>query len=239
MLGVLIALGLGVVATAISQRSDVGDARDALAFEIGETVGQARERVNFGPCIERRLDEVTAIVDAAEKSGRLPPVGKLSTAPWRTWDRGVWDSTIASQTAFHFPRAEANGLTALYRFVDLLNDSNRRELDVWSRLYSLVGPGRAFSPAEAERTRETIIEARTLHRFITLSGIRADQIATAYRLKVDAGEVRDYAENPVAKLAICQPIPRDAPPTYGQAPWEDIVATARAHPITVSSGGVR
>src|SRR5262245_23043489 len=97
VLGVLVALGLGAVATDIGWRVEVDRARTALTYELGETVGQADERVKYASCVERRLDRIAQIVEQAAASGRLPPIGDISNPMFRTWNRGVWDSAVSSQ----------------------------------------------------------------------------------------------------------------------------------------------
>ncbi len=84
VLGVLIALALGAVASAIGWQIDAIDARRALALELGEILGQAQERVIARDCIEHRLDAVAAVLDQAAASGQLPPLGDLGDPPRRT-----------------------------------------------------------------------------------------------------------------------------------------------------------
>lgn len=236
VLGVLVALGLGAIATEIGWRVEVGKAREALAFELGETVGQAQERVNHSSCVERRLDELARIVEQAAEDGRLPPLGAISKPEFYTWNREVWDSAVSSQAATHFPREEAGAFVGANAFVDILKDTSLRELDVWTRLYGLVGPGRPVSPEEIAALRAAIGEARLLNRVMAMAGLRARQLVTAYGLEYDEATARDYAEIPIADVPICGPIAADAPPTYGHAPLQDIIRNATEHPLTRDSG---
>ena len=89
IIGVLVAFGLGAIATEIAWRTDVWQARDALSYELGEAIGQGRERVKVAPCIERRLDQLAQIVSDAERAGRLPPLGDIRQPPWRTCNSGI------------------------------------------------------------------------------------------------------------------------------------------------------
>ena len=129
ILGVLVALGLGAIATEIVWRAEVHQARDALGHELGEAIGQGRERVNVAPCVERRLNQLARIISDSERDGQLPPLGDIRQPPWRTWNSGIWDSAVAAQTASHFPREEAIGFVSFYEFVALLRSVNARELD--------------------------------------------------------------------------------------------------------------
>jgi hypothetical protein len=105
VLGVLIALALGAVAAAIGWQIDAIDARRALSLELGEIRGQAEERVLARDCIEQRLDSVATVLDQAEASGQLPPLGPIGDPPFLTWSTGVWDSTISADIASQGPRA--------------------------------------------------------------------------------------------------------------------------------------
>lgn len=236
VLGVLIALGLGVIATEIGWKVEVAIAREALAFELGETVGQADERVNFSPCVERRLDQITRIVEKAEKDGRLPAIGNIANPPFRTWNRGVWDSAVSSQTAAHFPREEAAAFVGLNEFVSILSESNVRELDVWTKLYGLVGPGRPLSAPEVAALRAAIGEARLVNRTMGMASVRATQFATAYDLEYDVATARDYSDSPLTDFPICKPIPPEAPGTYGHAPLQDVIRRSKENPFTRTPG---
>lgn len=231
ILGVMVALGLGAIATEIGWRRDVTDARAALAFEFGDGIGQGKLIVRVTPCVEQRLDQLTRIVADAESSGRLPPVGAIGTPPWHTWDSGVWDSAIASQTVSHFPPDEASGIVGFYNFLSILRENTSRELDLWTRLYALVGPGRIFTAEEARQVDATIGEARLTHRLMARAAIRSEQLARAYRLAYDKDTASIYTRKPNTAQTICQPIPAQAPATYGQAPFEGVIEFARANPL--------
>ena len=237
ILGVLVALGLGAIATEIAWRTDVRQSRDALSYELGEAIGQGRERVNVAPCIEGRLDQLARIVSDAKRDGRLPPLGDIKQPPWRTWNSGIWDSAVAARTASHFPRKEAIGLVSFYEFVGMLRTVNARELDAWTRLHTLVGPGRRFGPEVAARMHAAIGEARFLHRFMALSSIRADQIASAYTLRHDDRTAREYSDKPLSAAQICGPISPQAASAYGQAPFNNIIERAKSSPTSGLSGG--
>lgn len=232
VLGVLIALGLGAVATEIGWRIEVDRTRDALALELGETVGQADERIQYAPCVERRLDQLADIVEAAAISGRLPPLGNISLPSFRTYSRGIWDSAVSSQTASHFPSEEAGAFVSLNEFVTLLQQTGVRELDVWTQLYGLVGPGRAIAPDELASLRQAISEARLLHRVMSMAALRGKQIAVAYSLMYDDATARRYRDKPLSQFGICKPIGTDPPASYGQAPMRNILQSAAENPIT-------
>jgi hypothetical protein len=231
ILGVLIALGLGAVADEIGWRIEVSQARGALSLELGESIGQAVERTRFSPCVEQRLDQLAQVVDEAASTGRLPPSGDIQFPSFRTWPHGVGDGIVNSEAAAHFDRDELAAISSMNEFFAIMGELNKRELDVWTRLYVLVGPGRTLLPAEAADLRLAIGEARLVNRRLALSGIRAKQTADAYGLLYDVAAGREYVERPLPEFAICRPIGSTPPPHYGQAPMPHIIERALSTPV--------
>src|SRR5436309_9326326 len=81
VVGVLIALGAEQVVEAIHWTREVASAREALGYEIADSVGQGYEREHIYDCVEQRLDTLAAIVDKAADTGRLPPLGSPASTP--------------------------------------------------------------------------------------------------------------------------------------------------------------
>ncbi len=236
VLGVLIALALGAVATWIGWRIDVADARSSISDELGEIAGQGKFRERTYGCSEAKLDQIAAVLAAAEASGRLPAIGPIGEPVYLSWSRGVWDSTIASTTASHFAREELDNLSGVYEFVDIIRARTQVELDAWTRLYAIVGPGRAIGLAEINELRAALSQARQTNRQITTAAVRATQTIDAFDLPVNRGTVRDYAGVPLTRY--CSLIaPPDGRP-YGQAPQHDAIDRVRANPITRETIGV-
>lgn len=232
VLGVLIALGLGAIASEIGWWWEVRGAREAMSGELGELIGQAEERVNIDGCIERRLDELASIVRDAEIAGKLPPIGQISTPPYRSWPVGVWQSTLAAQSAAHLDRELLDNYSTAYDFVARLSAMHDREFDAWTRLHMLVGPGRALTAEEARELRQALSQARFANRFVTLNGLRMKQVTIAYRLGYDAEEAAAYNKRPQDSFEICRPMGSDIPGAYGAAPFAGTVKRAIDNPIT-------
>jgi hypothetical protein len=223
VIGVLIALGAEQVVEAMHWRGQVTEAERAMSFELGDSIGQSIERQRLNPCIERRLDEIGQVLDGADKTGRLPPLGAIGAAPYRTWIRGSWDSTRQGQTASHFSRRELTNLGAVYGFIDKIDAMVTPEQQVWAQLGAISGPGRPIGSAEIASLRSAEAQARLLHRLTTIAGIRARQIAEDARIRSDAGVVREYTEKHLSDYDICKPIPPQVSRSYRYAPLENSV----------------
>lgn len=235
VLGVLIALALGAVASEIGWLIDVHNAKKAIGEELGEILGQGRERERLYPCVERKLTAISEVLNDADKTGRLAAVGDIGDPPWRTWPHNVWDSTIGSDTAGHFDRGTLDNISGVYELVSFINHYTDEEIDAWRRLYAIVGPGRAISHDEVGSLRDALSSARLSNRMITSSSIRASQIARAYELPVDEDTVSQWAKSPIDRY--CAPIARPNGETYGQASMQDAFERVQKHPITRESLG--
>lgn len=236
VLGVLIALMLGAVATWIGWKIDVADARRSLSEEIGEISGQARYRVRANDCMEAKFDAIGRILATAERAGRLPPVGPIGEPIMLTWSTGVWNSVISADIGSHLGRDELDNLSGVYEMVGIINARTQGELDAWTRLYAIVGPGRVVATSEVTDLRGTLAQARVINRQIVAASLRLNQTVAAFDLPASKGAIQAYGSAPLRRY--CAPI---APPdgrTYGQAPMADVVARISANPITRDSVGI-
>ena len=235
VLGVLIALALGAIATEIGWLIDVRNAKEAIGEELGEILGQGRERVRIHACVERKLTDVAAILDGAEESGRLPAVGDIGDPPWRTWSHNVWDSTIGSDTAGHFDRDTLDNISGVYEFVTIINHYSDVEMDAWRRLYAIVGPGRAVGHDEITSLRDALSSARLSDRMMAGSSLRMAQMADAYDLPMNRETVAQFGAAPIDRY--CGPIRKAGGESYGEAPMGNMVDRVQKNPITRESIG--
>jgi hypothetical protein len=228
--GVLIALSLGAIAAEIGWLLDVRSAKSAISEELGEILGQARERERIYPCVDRKLATISAILVEAEKTGQLPPVGPIGDPAWRTWSHNVWDSTINSDTAGHFDRDTLDNISGVYEFVTIINRYSEQEVDAWRRLYAIVGPGGPIEDREVVGLRDALSSARLANRMMTGSSLRMAQMARAFDLPVDWDTVAEYGDAPIDRY--CAPIGKAAGGAYGEAPMPEMVDRIRKNPIT-------
>jgi hypothetical protein len=228
VIGVLIALGLEQAVEAWHWREQVADARDALGDQLGEAIGQGRERINTSACTDARLATLAAMLDQATDSGRLPPIGDIGVPPLRTWSTGNWESAVASQAAEHIPMRTRSIYSLLFGYADVERRASEDELRQWQQLYALAGPGRRIETAEIAGLRDAIINARTDNQVIDFMAIRMQQVIDSVRLPFDRKFALSY-DRPRSAYSICQPI-GPVPLHYGEAPIRDAIARARSAP---------
>lgn len=236
ILGVLIALMLGAVATWIGWKIDVADARQSIGEELGEIAGQGKYRERAYDCVERKLDSIATILDSAEQGGRLPPLGELREPGWLSWSNGVWTSVIGADIGSHLSRSELDNLAGVYEMLDIISGRSADEIVTWTKLYAIVGPGRAISPDEIRDLRADVTDARAQNRQIVAASIRIQQSIDAFDLPVNRATIAQYGNAGIGSF--CAPI---APPNgkpYGQAPAADVVKRVIARPTTRDETGL-
>lgn len=220
VLGVLIALALGKVADDLGWHFQVQEAKATLAAEVSESVGQGIDRMQTLHCVERRLDEIAAVVNAATETGTLPPMAATGWPPFQTYPSGVWESVLASQTGAHFPSEQLNALASIYRISALAESAGQRETELWAGLSALAGPGRKFQPQEASDARRAISQARFYNRYMAMMGARLNQMSEGLDLPLDRKLLEERRASPQASRLICQPRSRVHAPAYGDGIWD-------------------
>jgi len=237
---VIVVLGVGVAMAAQQAvelwhwRSQVAEARALIASELANNVAQATMRLRTEKCGEHRLDELATILDAASKTGTLPPVGDIGTPPPTLWLSGAWESAQGSQAAVHFPREELATLTTIYHFIQSASDAGHEETIQWDLLYTLVGPGRRLDPASEARLREALTRARSINRGMTvISGnvIRRVKVLDLTFSSNDLDMIALGEREPLVRSRnefsstgyVCSPI-EAVPTVYGQSRWKYVPA---------------
>jgi len=170
VIGVCIALGAEQTVEWLHWRKQVEEAREVIATEVAANLSSAIVRIRNKDCVERRLDELAQILDQAAVKGGLPPLGDIRMPPRSIWPTGAWDSVVASQTATHFPRQQLADLAGVYKFVQRLETFSGREIDAWTVLFSMTGPGRRLDSSSESEIRKSLSSARYSNRVLASLG---------------------------------------------------------------------
>ncbi|MBV9548779.1 MAG: hypothetical protein JO256_03790 [Alphaproteobacteria bacterium] len=233
VLGVATALAAEQGVEWLHWRSEVAQVRAGLAIELGRVMQYGIERVRTAKCTEDRLNELARILDSAMRSGKLPPIGSIGSAPTRPWVSIAWQSVTQSQTASHFSSEELNRFGLIYNAVPALAEAQGEELKAWSDLSTMTGPGRPLNPSLESTLQTALARARYLNRFMaSIGGSEVTRIA-ALKLPFTAEDQRQintalHAPSPQGQFAMCAPL-SDAPSTYGQqAPYEWVMDRLKA-----------
>ena len=231
VVGVLIALAAEQVVEAIHWKQRIHESNKALELELGEAVGQGVVRGDESPCIEQRLDWLAAVVDEAAKSKHLPPIGRIARPQYFTWPSGAWQSMVNGEIANHEDREQLQALSGAYDFITDLNQEQLREMDIWTNIYQLVGPGRDFTGEDARAARVAIGQARTANRMIALGSLRFTQLLKVYDIAYDSASAKLYTDdNKRERAGRCSPMGA-AEPHYGEAPMKGVIERVLANPL--------
>jgi hypothetical protein len=236
VVGVLIALGAEQVVEAVHWKQRLDESNKALELELGGSVGQAIVRVDQSPCVEARLDWLAAVVDKSAASKHLPAIGRVPSPKYFTWPSGAWQSMVSGDIANHQEREKLQALSGAYDFINDLNQYQLREIDAWTSVYQLVGPGREFDSADAAAARKAIGEARSINRMISLGALRMIQLLRIYGIAYDPASVRLYTgDDKRERAGHCHPV--GAPEAhYGEAPDKGVIQRVLANPLTKPKG---
>jgi hypothetical protein len=160
VLGVLIALGAEQAVEWLHWRHQVEVASEAIAFDLKRTVGGAAAQDAHTVCTVERLREMDAVIDQAQRTGRLPPFGWSFLPPSASWTFESWSALTSGQILSHFPNREQIILSGLAGELERMRQTRREESEDWSTLQMLSGPGRPIGDAELAQARMALIHAR-------------------------------------------------------------------------------
>lgn len=217
VLGVCVALGAEQAVEWVHWRNQVDQALEVLAAELTLNIAHGGERVVREACIEARLDRLADILDAASRSGVLPPAAEFGSAPRRNWTRGAWDSVMSSQVAAHLSRNQLTQLSMIYEEIQSESELNTKEAAAWTDLYAMVGPGRRMDPVLDQALHAALGRARSANREMALNG--GQMARRAQRLDLPySDEDRQYIAAIIHHARDCTLPGTVIPPHYGEAP---------------------
>ena len=160
VLGVLIALGAEQSVAALRERHAADEARRNVLAEVQLNLGFIRDRVSNEPCIDRRLDELAALL-ARARDGALDPaptwIGRPGIDPVFS-ER--WQSATASGRSSLFDPVEHGNFDLLYSLLARVNAHETHEQAAWTQLRTLeTWPG-PLGPAARLAFAQALQEAR-------------------------------------------------------------------------------
>ena len=210
VVGVLTALGAEASVEALHWRHQSELAHEALAYDMKRVMGWAGEIDVQGPCIDARLTELDAILDKAQESGRLPPLGPLAKPIGAAWNLRAWCGPhLRTDPRSLFRTRNRPGWRRSPGWWTWMYASDTEAIDHWARLQRMSGLGRRTNDAEIAALRDLIAGerglavkrrggARLAESFVVQSGLltRAE-IDRAWKQGLAAG----------AAAHICEPTP--------------------------------
>jgi len=167
VLGVITALAAEQAVEWLHWRHEVELGRSAIAGEITTHNGWYRFRVAIAPCIDRRMDEAGAILQALENKERPKGFTAFHShgagAPLSTSE---WESERASQALVHFPRQELALMSQYYAQISTFRDWMGEEAATWSELSGLKNLPVGLTASDMLRLRGVLDRARSIEFLI-------------------------------------------------------------------------
>ncbi len=160
VIGVSIALAAEQLIETLHWREQVQGAHRTLAADMSNVLGMAAEREGFSSCLDQHLNHLADDIDEASRTGRLPPQGAIHGAPRRLWRLNGWDGLVAAGIGPHLTREELLRVSQMAFYLSLAEQANADENAQWTRLYAMVGPGRAAETGELNDLRAALSAAR-------------------------------------------------------------------------------
>jgi hypothetical protein len=162
-LGVLIALAAQQFAEASNERREAAATRAALIQEIEESLAVLELRTRAQPCVDRRLNELRAIVEQWGRTGTFETPRWVAQAPWFVMNNLRVDAAVSAGRLPLLSNEEQYrfGLTAgtirNYREIQLA------EMDAWAKLRMLQSGADALSESDRTVIRVALQEASLLN----------------------------------------------------------------------------
>jgi hypothetical protein len=218
VVGVLTALAAEQGVEWLHWRHEVHLAREAIAFDLKRLVGGAAAQDNHTVCTGRHLADLEGALEHAQATGHLPPVGWPGTPPQARWSLRSWSALTSGQTLTHFSNREQIILSAMTDELQRMQALGDAELDDWSTLAILAGPGRRVDDGEIATARIALMhayrdasflrdDARTIATMVARSGLLTPR-------EIDAAYEDGIALDRQPKAGFCGPTP---PPSASAA----------------------
>ena len=172
VLGVLTALTAEQVAEHFRWQAAVREGRESLHREMAFDDSYMRDRLLVQPCIDRNIGAMTAMIEAASATGRLPKTGEVALVPGRRLEISQWENERASGTLTHFPREELEVLGRYYAQIDGIRTWDDEEIDATARLAVLDHGPKRLGEADIAQLRSAIEIARRMEFLTTLNARR-------------------------------------------------------------------
>src|SRR6185312_10606111 len=96
VIGVLTALGAEQAVEQLHWLHEVAAARDVIRRDNLRMLQWIGEFDAAGGCVDDHLNALTDILDKAEATGHLPPLGNMPKPPTQAWFMRGWDSAVSS-----------------------------------------------------------------------------------------------------------------------------------------------
>ncbi|HEX5237201.1 MAG TPA: hypothetical protein VFW39_01895 [Sphingomicrobium sp.] len=168
VVGVLIALGAEQVVSGAHDRSTAAEARANIMDEIRFNMGTIMLREKSEACEQKRLREIDSYLDAVDRGQRPKPLQWVGAPFAPLLFHTNFQAAQSAGKFFLLPTSEQRRLAQFYVDFDDFNEAATREWYDWAALRSLAGGHPAPGPAEIDRLRAAVQDARAADWFVRI-----------------------------------------------------------------------
>lgn len=134
VIGVLIALAGEQAVEWVHWRLVVAETRQALDRELADDLGVMQSRITQGPCISRRLSELTTVFRRHSNGLPLALKGALGQPQFPHIESSVWDTVVADGATSHMPLDVRLRYSRVYAAIFWFHEKTNEESEAWSHL---------------------------------------------------------------------------------------------------------
>jgi hypothetical protein len=135
------------------------DARVALKPNETKLLHDAAEREAQSRCLAAEFRLMQLVLDRGAATGWLESVPAVRNPTRQAWTLSAYEGVASGQVLPHFPTAERNAVTSMYRWTVYMQANRELEVRDWSLLRTLEAPRRRASDAELGNLRAALSEA--------------------------------------------------------------------------------
>lgn len=176
VLGVLIALVIGQTAQAWQDGSNSAEARLNIRAEIGEMLGAMNRRAATRDCIERRLEEIGALLAEAAQGRPFAAPGWIGRPQVWTMSHARFDAAAQAGRASLLTSDEQGDYAGLYASFAVIDRTQQEEQLAWAQLRGLEAMP-TLSPADLVAMRSALQQAQLYAWRIRIASMQAAERA--------------------------------------------------------------
>jgi hypothetical protein len=136
VLGVLIALGFEQLVQGIAERRTREQTRESIRQELADDFARFSKRAEIQPCIDRRLNEVAKVLQAASSPDYKPPHWVGRPQLWEA-EADRWEAANQSGRTSLFNPEEQSVVSGVYEDILPVDAQERQEQTAWAHLRAL------------------------------------------------------------------------------------------------------
>jgi hypothetical protein len=201
VVGVLTALGAEQAVELAHNAMLAREAQASIDKEIRLDLGRVAYRLQQEPCVERRLDELTALVGRwRDDDNAIAPGIVLGDPGGIALVQESWQANLNDGRYSHEPEAAQVGQAFFYTAFRVLDDSTREEYHVWARLRTLQLGSAYLTRASRPQIIQDLQTARSEARILNNVGLEVLNAAAKHRI------APGKAHAPAIAGSTCQPL---------------------------------